>query len=159
MTRISHPYFGPLDTDLIDDIDVIWGSQKEVNGVEIDLELWSEPGYELSEAALNEVADAFEHLEAIDTDSRKELITYLEGDPTYIEHHRSELPHLHLPEESEKFVSLLSLSAVSITLSSEDSDEETGLCLDYAIAPDESDYLLCVTRKINGEILEIAMES
>ena len=105
---------------------------------------------------LNPLAHKF--LENIDDkikEARKALITYLKDDSHYIDFHIEECGLEDLPTDITEFVTKMIVTNVGLWIDS----EKPHITMDFMIAPDESDEILCVKFGEDAKIISIDWES
>ena len=151
MKKIEHQYFGQLDFDITDDTDVIW--EKESQG--IDTCLWFDKNGEVPAGILDLYAQFLENIEDKIKDARKALITYLKDDSYYIDFHIEECGLEDLPTDITEFVTKMKITNIGLWIES----EGPHITMDFMIAPDESDEILCVNFGEDAKIISIDWES
>ena len=152
MKKIEHQYFGQLNLEITDDVvDVIW--EKEIQG--IDTCLWLAKNVELSTGRLDLYAQFLENIDDKIKEARKALIAYLNDDSYYIDFHIEECGLEDLPSDITEFVSKMTVTNVSLWIDS----EQPHIAMDFMIAPDESDEILCVKFGEDAKIIAIDWES
>ncbi|MDO4260255.1 MAG: hypothetical protein Q4C87_12130 [Actinomycetaceae bacterium] len=164
MTLIVHPYFGFLDTDSLTDTEQIWLSSKKVNGNEIQVHLWAEPGIELTEEKLDTAAEVFEDVASYDRAAREYLSAYLDDHPDEWKNAQAELEAIGVSLE-EEFLSQMELDSASIWYEAPYGDDEEGeeqgseeqndddeegdtLLMYYTIASQAPDYVIGVAAAV-----------
>ena len=151
MKKIEHQYFGQLDFDITDDTDVIW--EKEIQG--IDTCLWFDKNVGPSIGILDLYAQFLENIDDKIKEARKALIAYLNDDSYYIDFHIEECGLEDLPRDITEFVMKMTITNVSLWIV----DEEPHITMDFMIAPDKSDEILCVNFGEDAKIISIDWES
>ena len=151
MKKIEHQYFGQLNLAVTDDVDVIW--EKEIQG--IDTCLWLGKNVELSTGMLDLYAQFLENIDDKIKEARKALIAYLKDDSYYIDFHIEECGLEDLPSDITEFVSKMTITNVGLWIDS----EQPHIAMDFMIAPDESDEILCVKFGEDAKIIAIDWES
>ena len=151
MKKIEHRYFGQLNLAITDDVEVIW--EKEIQG--IDTWLWLGKNVELSTGILDLYAQFLENIDDKIKDARKALITYLKDDSYYIDFHIEECELEDLPSDITEFVTKMNITNIGLWIES----EEPHITMDFMIAPDESDEILCVKFGKDAKIISIDWES
>ena len=152
MKKIEHQYFGQLNLEITDDVvDVIW--EKEIQG--IDTCLWLGKNVELSTGMLDLYAQFLENIDDKIKEAREALIAYLNDDGYYINFHIEECELEDLPSDIIEFVSKMTVTNVSLWIDS----EQPHIAIDFMIAPDESDEILCVKFGEDAKIISIDWES
>ena len=151
MKKMEHQYFGQLNLAVTDDVDVIW--EKEIQG--IDTCLWLAKNVGLSTGMLDLYAQFLENIDDKIKEARKALIAYLKDDSYYINFHIEECELEDLPSDIIEFVSKMTVTNVSLWINS----EQPHIAMDFMIAPDESDEILCVKFGEDAKIIAIDWES
>ena len=151
MKKIEHRYFGQLNLAITDDVEVIW--EKEIQG--IDTWLWLGKNVELSTGILDLYAQFLENIDDKIKEARKALITYLKDDSYYIDFHIEECELEDLPSDITEFVTKMNITNIGLWIES----EEPHITMDFMIAPDESDEILCVKFDKDEKGISIDWES
>ena len=151
MKKIEHRYFGQLNFETVDDPDVIW--EKEIQG--IDTWLWLGKNVEPSTGILDLYAQFLENIDEKIKEARKALIAYLNDDSYYIDFHIEECELEDLPSDITEFVTKMNITNIGLWIES----EEPHITMDFMIAPDESDEILCVKFGKDAKIISIDWES
>ena len=151
MKKIEHRYFGQLNLETTDDVEVIW--EKEIQG--IDTWLWLDKNVELSTGILDLYAQFLENIDDKIKEAREALITYLKDDSYYIDFHIEECELEDLPSDITEFVTKMNITNIGLWIES----EEPHITMDFMIAPDESDEILCVKFGKDAKIISIDWES
>ena len=151
MKKIEHRYFGQLNIATTDDVEVIW--EKEIQG--IDTWLWLGKNVEPSTGILDLYAQFLENIDDQIKKARKALITYLKDDSYYIDFHIEECELEDLPSDITEFVTKMNITNIGLWIES----EEPHITMDFMIAPDESDEILCVKFGKDAKIISIDWES
>ena len=151
MKKIEHRYFGQLNLATTDDVEVIW--EKEIQG--IDTWLWLGKNVEPSTGILDLYVQFLEHIDDQIKEARKALITYLKDDSYYIDFHIEECELEDLPSDITEFVTKMNITNIGLWIES----EEPHITMDFMIAPDESDEILCVKFGKDAKIISIDWES
>lgn len=174
MGQIKHAYFGTLNTDKLQDTDVVWEAQLPLAGLSVEAWLWAAPQQELSPSLLETFATTLSDLPALDGQARTALLTHLEGDDDFI------ACHVDMAQEEQAqgleatqaliasaqaagqnrvhpadFVAALQLHSMGLWCSGSGSP----LVLDYRIDAEGSDQVLAVKCDANGRITDICWES
>lgn len=167
MTRIIHPWFGALETDALDDVDVVWRGDFVCRGVEVEAWLWADPTTRFDVATLDALAAQLQSLDGLDAVARAALSAYLAKSPDFIDDHLAAMADhaairrvLAAGTEREAvvtaFVAELTLRRVGIWLSAISSHP---LVADYMLDPEASDQILAVKMDAVGRVAKIAWES
>ena len=151
MKKIEHRYFGQLNLETTDDVEVIW--EKEIQG--IDTWLWLGKNVEPSTGILDLYAQFLENIDDKIKEARKALIAYLNDDSYYIDFHIEECELEDLPSDITEFVTKMNITNIGLWIES----EEPHITMDFMIAPDESDEILCVKFGKDAKIISIDWES
>lgn len=156
MKHLKHAYFGELNTEGLDDYDVLWEEEIPYKNNAIRTTFWfcGEDG--LSSERLNSFEKFLKEFDKIDEKSRKALKNYLEEDAEYLNFHVEELENI--PENIDDFVAEMQIKSIGLWYSIyEGSIGE--VIIDYMIRPEESDEILAVKYNLDGEIVAINWES
>lgn len=156
MKHLKHPFFGELNTEGLDDYDVLWEEEIPYKNNAIRTTFWfcGEDG--LSSERLNSFEKFLKEFDKIDEKSRKALKNYLEEDAEYLNFHVEELENI--PENIDDFVAEMQIKSIGLWYSIyEGSIGE--VIIDYMIRPEESDEILAVKYNLDGEIVAINWES
>ena len=151
MKKMEHQYFGQLNIATTDDVEVIW--EKEIQG--IDTCLWLGKNVELSTGILDLCAQFLENIDDKIKEAREALITYLKDDSYYIDFHIEECGLEDLPTDITEFVTKMIVTNVGLWIDS----EQPHIAMDFMIAPDESDEILCVKFGEDAKMISIDWES
>ena len=151
MKKIEHRYFGQLNIATTDDVEVIW--EKEIQG--IDTWLWLGKNVEPSTGILDLYAQFLENIDDQIKKARKALITYLKDDSYYIDFHIEECELEDLSSDITEFVTKMNITNIGLWIES----EEPHITMDFMIAPDKSDEILCVKFGKDAKIISIDWES
>ena len=151
MKKIEHRYFGQLNIATTDDVEVIW--EKEIQGIETWL--WLGKNVEPSTGILDLYAQFLENIDDQIKKARKALITYLKDDSYYIDFHIEECELEDLSSDITEFVTKMNITNIGLWIES----EEPHITMDFMIAPDKSDEILCVKFGKDAKIISIDWES
>ena len=156
MKHIKHAYFGELNTEGLDDYDVLWEENIPYKNGNIIVFFWFCGKDDLSLERLDLFEKFLKNFDAVDEKSRKALKAYLEEDSEYLNFHAEELENI--PENVDDFVAEMQIETIGLWYST---DEEDGVdvMVDYMIRPEESDEILAVNFSLDGEIVAIDWES
>ena len=156
MKHIKHAYFGELNTEGLDDYDVLWEENIPYKNGNIIVFFWFCGKDDLSLERLDLFEKFLKNFDAVDEKSRKALKAYLEEDSEYLNFHAEELENI--PENVDDFVAEMQIETIGLWYST---DEEDGVdvMVDYMIRPEESDEILAVNFSLDGEIVTIDWES
>ncbi len=156
MKHLKHAYFGELNTEGLDDYDVLWEEEIPYKNNAIRTTFWFCGEDDLSSERLNSFEKFLKEFDKIDEKSRKALKNYLEEDAEYLNFHVEELENI--PENIDDFVAEMQIKSIGLWYSIyEGSIGE--VIIDYMIRPEESDEILAVKYNLDGEIVAIDWES
>ena len=156
MKHLKHAYFGELNTEGLDDYDVLWEEEIPYKNNAIRTTFWFCGEDDLSSERLNSFENFLKGFDKIDEKSRKALKNYLEEDAEYLNFHVEELENI--PKNIDDFVAEMQIKSIGLWYSIyEGSIGE--VIIDYMIRPEESDEILAVKYNLDGEIVAINWES
>ena len=156
MKYLEHPYFGKLNTEELDDYDILWEENIPYKNGTVSVGFWFCGKDDLSIERLDSFEKFLKGFDAVDEKSRKALKAYLEEEPEYLNFHAEELENI--PENVDDFVAEMQIETIGLWYSIYEAS--TGeVIIDYMIRPEESDEILAVKYDLNGEILAIDWES
>ena len=156
MKHLKHAYFGELNTEGLDDYDVLWEEEIPYKNNAIRTTFWFCGEDDLSSERLNSFEKFLKEFDKIDEKSRNALKNYLEEDAEYLNFHVEELENI--PKNIDDFVAEMQLKSIGLWYSIyEGSIGE--VIIDYMIRPEESDEILAVKYNLDGEIVAINWES
>lgn len=156
MKHLKHAYFGELNTEGLDDYDVLWEEEIPYKNNAIRTTFWFCGEDDLSSERLNSFEKFLKGFDKIDEKSRKALKNYLEEDAEYLNFHVEELENI--PKNIDDFVAEMQIKSIGLWYSIyEGSIGE--VIIDYMIRPEESDEILAVKYNLDGEIVAINWES
>ena len=156
MKHIKHAYFGELNTEGLDDYDVLWEKEIPYKNTSVEVEFWFCGKDDLSLERLDSFEKFLKDFDAVDEKARKALKAYLEEEPEYLNFHAEELENI--PENVDDFVTEKQIKTIGLWYSIYEAS--TGeVIIDYMIRPEESDEILAVKYDLNEEILAIDWES
>ena len=156
MKHLKHAYFGELNTEGLDDYDVLWEEEIPYKNNAIRTTFWFCGEDVLSSERLNSFEKFLKEFDKIDEKSRNALKNYLEEDAEYLNFHVEELENI--PENIDDFVAEMQIKSIGLWYSIyEGSIGE--VIIDYMIRPEESDEILAVKYNLDGEIVAINWES
>ena len=157
MKHLKHAYFGELNTEELDDYDVLWEEEIPYKNTSVKAEFWFCGEDDLSSERLNSFEKFLKDFDAIDGKARKAQKAYLEEEPEYLNFHAEELENI--PENLDDFVTEMKVESIGLWYSIDEEEEGVDVVVDYMIRPEESDEILAVKYDLNGEILAIDWES
>lgn len=156
MKHLKHAYFGELNTEGLDDYDVLWEEEIPYKNNAIRTTFWFCGEDDLSSERLNSFEKFLKEFDKIDEKSRNALKNYLEEDAEYLNFHVEELENI--PKNIDDFVAEMQIKSIGLWYSIyEGSIGE--VIIDYMIRPEESDEILAVKYNLDGEIVAINWES
>ena len=156
MKQLKHAYFGELNTEGLDDYDILWKENIPYKNESVRVKFWFCGKDDLSSEKLDLFEKFLKDFDAVDEKARKALKAYLEEEPEYLDFHAEELENI--PENVDDFVAEMQIKSIGLWYSVyEGSIGE--VVIDYMIRPEESDEILAVKYDLNGEILAIDWES
>ena len=156
MKHLKHAFFGELNTEGLDDYDVLWEENIPYKNGNIIVFFWFCGKDDLSVERLDSFEKFLKNFDAVDEKARKALKVYLEEEPDYMNFHAEELENI--PENVDNFVAEMQIETIGLWYST---DEEDGVdvMVDYMIRPEESDQILAVNFSLDGKIVAIDWES
>ena len=156
MKYLEYPYFGELNTEGLNDYDILWKENIPYKNESVRVKFWFCGKDDLSVERLDSFEKFLKNFDAVDEKARKALKTYLEEEPEYMNFHVEELENI--PENVDDFVAEMQIKSIGLWYSIyEGSIGE--VIIDYMIRPEESDEILAVKYDLNGKILAIDWES
>ena len=156
MKHLKHAYFGELNTEGLDDYDILWEENIPYKNETVSVGFWFCRKDNLSLERLDSFEKFLKNFDAVDEKARKALKAYLEEEPEYLNFHAEELENI--PENVDDFVTEMQIKTIGLWYSIYEAS--TGeVIIDYMIRPEESDEILAVKYDLNGEILAIDWES
>lgn len=156
MKHLKHAYFGELNTEGLDDYDVLWEEEIPYKNNAIRTTFWFCGEDDLSSERLNSFEKFLKEFDKIDEKSRNALKNYLEEDAEYLNFHVEELENI--PKNIDDFVAEMQIKSIGLWYSIyEGSIGE--VIIDYMIRPEKSDEILAVKYNLDGEIVAIDWES
>ena len=156
MKHLEHPYFGKLNTEGLNDYDILWEENIPYKNGTVSVGFWFCGKDDLSIERLDSFEKFLKDFDAVDEKARKALKAYLEEEPEYLNFHAEELENI--PENVDDFVTDMQIKTIGLWYSIYEAS--TGeVIIDYMIRPEESDEILAVKYDLNEEILAIDWES
>ena len=149
MKHLKHAYFGELNTEGLDDYDVLWEENIPYKNGSVRVKFWFCGKDDLSVERLDSFEKFLKGFDTVDEKSRKALKAYLEEEPEYLDFHAEELENI--PENVDDFVAEMKVETIEGSIGE--------VIIDYMIRPEESDQILAVKYDLNGEIRAIDWES
>ena len=156
MKHLKHAYFGELNTEGLDDYDILWKGNIPCKNGSVRVKFWFSGKDDLSVERLDSFEKFLKNFDAVDEKARKALKAYLEEEPEYLNFHAEELENI--PENVDDFVTEMQIKSIGLWYSIyEGSIGE--VIIDYMIRPEESDQILAVNFSLDGKIVAIDWES
>ena len=156
MKYLEYPYFGKLNTEGLDDYDILWEENIPYKNGTVSVGFRFCGKDDLSIKRLDLFEKFLKEFDAIKEKARRALKVYLEEEPEYMNFHAEELESI--PENVDDFVAEMQIKSIGLWYSIyEGSIGE--VVIDYMIRPEESDEILAVKYDLNGEIRAIDWES
>ena len=156
MKHLKHAYFGELNTEGLDDYDILWKGNIPYKNGSVRVKFWFCGKDDLSVERLDSFEKFLKGFDAVDEKSRKALKAYLEEEPEYLDFHAEELENI--PENVDDFVAEMQIETIGLWYSTEEEDG-VDVMVDYMIRPEESDQILAVNFSLDGKIVAIDWES
>ena len=156
MKHLKHAYFGELNTEGLDDYDVLWEEEISYKNGSVIVYFWFCGKDDLSVERLDSFEKFLKDFDAVDEKARKALKVYLEEEPEYMNFHAEELENI--PENVDDFVAEMQIETIGLWYSTEEEDG-VDVMVDYMIRPEESDEILAVNFSLDGKIVAIDWES
>ena len=156
MKHLKHAFFGELNTEGLDDYDVLWEENIPYKNGNIIVFFWFCGEDDLSIERLDSFEKFLKDFDAVDEKARKALKAYLEEEPEYLDFHAEELENI--PENIDDFVAEMQIETIGLWYSTEEEDG-VDVMVDYMIRPEESDEILAVNFSLDGKIVAIDWES
>ena len=156
MKHLKHAFFGELNTEGLDDYDVLWEKEIPYKNTSVEAVFWFCGEDDLSSERLDSFEKFLKDFDAVDEKVRKALKAYLEEDSEYLNVHVEELKNI--PENVDDFVAEMKVETIELwyTICERSIGE---VIVNYMIRPEETDEILAVKYDLNGEILAIDWES
>ena len=152
MKHIKHAYFGELNTEGLDDYDILWKGNTPYKNGSVRVKFWFCGKDDLSLERLDSFEKFLKEFDAIDEKARKALKVYIEENFKYFSFYVEKL------ENIPDFIAGMQIKSVGLWYSIDEAS--TGeVIIDYMIRPEESDQILAVKYDLNGEIRAIDWES
>ena len=151
MKHLKHAYFGELNTEGLDDYDVLWEEEIPYKNNAIRTTFWfcGEDG--LSSERLNSFEKFLKEFDTIEEKARKALKVYIEENVKYFSFYVQKL------ENIPDFVAEMQIKSVGLWYSIDEAS--TGeVIIDYTIHPEESYQVLAVKCSLEGKILAVDWE-
>ena len=94
MKHLKHAYFGELNTEGLDDYDILWKGNIPYKNGSVRVKFWFCGKDDLSVERLDSFEKFLKGFDAVDEKSRKALKAYLEEEPEYLDFHAEELENI-----------------------------------------------------------------
>jgi len=156
MKQLKHAYFGELNTEGLNDYDILWKENIPYKNESVRVKFWFCGKDDLSVERLDSFEKFLKNFDAMDEKARKALKAYLEEDSEYLDFHAEELENI--PENVDDFVTEMQIETIGLWYSTEEEDG-VDVMVDYMIRPEESDQILVVNFSLDGKIVAIYWES
>ena len=156
MKHLKHAFFGELNTEGLDDYDVLWEKEIPYKNTSVEAVFWFCGKDDLFVERLDSFEKFLKDFDAVDEKARKALKAYLEEEPEYLDFHAEELENI--PENVDDFVTEMQIKSIGLWYSTEEEDG-VDVMVDYMIRPEESDQILAVNFSLDGKIVAIDWES
>ena len=156
MKHLKHAFFGELNTEGLDDYDILWKENIPYKNESVRVKFWFCGKDDLSSEKRDLVEKFLKDFDAVDEKARKALKAYLEEEPEYLDFHAEELENI--PENVDDFVAEMQIKSIGLWYSVYKGSIGE-VVIDYMIRPEESDEILAVKYDLNGEISAIDWES
>ena len=152
MKHLEHPYFEKLNTEGLDDYDILWEENIPYKNGTVSVGFWFCGKNDLSIERLDSFEKFLKEFDTIEEKARKALKVYIEENFKYFSFYVQKL------ENIPDFVAEMQIKSIGLWYSIyEGSIGE--VVIDYMIRPEESDEILAVKYDLNGEIRAIDWES
>ena len=152
MKYLEHPYFGKLNTEGLDDYDILWEENIPYKNGTVSVGFWFCGKDDLSIERLDLFEKFLKEFDTIEEKARKALKVYIEENFEYFSSYLEKL------EDIPDFVAEMQIETIGLWYSTEEEDG-VDVMIDYMIRPEESDQILAVNFSLDGEIVAIDWES
>ena len=151
MKYLEHPYFGKLNTEGLDDYDILWEENIPYKNGTVSVGFWFCGKDNLSVERLDSFEKFLKDFDAIDGKARKALKAYIDENFEYFSSYLEKL------ENIPNFVAEMQIKSVGLLYSIDEAS--TGeVIIDYMIHPEESYQVLAVKCSLEGKILAVDWE-
>ena len=151
MKHLKHAYFGELNTEGLDDYDVLWQGKIPYKNESVIVYFWFYEKDNLSSERLDSFEKFLKDFDAIEEKARKALKAYIEGNFKCFSFYVEKL------ENIPDFVAGMQIKSVGLWYSIDEAF--TGeVIIDYTIHPEESYQVLAVKCSLEGKILAVDWE-
>ena len=152
MKHLEHPYFGKLNTEGLDDYDILWEENIPYKNGTVSVGFWFCGKDDLSIERLDSFEKFLKDFDTIEEKVHKALKVYIEENFKYFSFYVEKL------ENIPDFIAGMQIKSVGLWYSiCERSIGE--VIVNYMIRPEETDEILAVKYDLNEEILAIDWES
>ena len=156
MKHLKHAFFGELNTEGLDDYDVLWEKEIPYKNTSVEAVFWFCGEDDLSSERLDSFEKFLKDFDAVDEKVRKALKAYLEEEPEYLDFHAEVLENI--PENVDDFVAEMQIKSIGLWYSVYEGSIGD-VMVDSMIRPEESDQILAVNFSLDGKIVAIDWES
>ena len=151
MKYIEHPYFGKLNTEGLDDYDILWEENIPCKNGSVRVKFWFCGKDDLSIERLDLFEKFLKDFDAVNEKVCKALKVYIEENFEYFSSYLEKL------EDISDFVARMQIKSVGLWYSIDEAS--TGeVIIDYTIHPEESYQVLAVKCSLEGKILAVDWE-
>ena len=151
MKYLEHPYFGKLNTEGLDDYDILWEKEIPYKNGNIIVFFWFCGEDDLSIERLDSFEKFLKDFDAVDEKARKALKAYIEENFKYFSFYVEKL------ENIPDFIAEMQIKSVGLWYSIDEAS--TGeVIIDYTIHLEESHQVLAVKCSLEGKILAVDWE-
>jgi hypothetical protein len=151
MKYLEHPYFGKLNTEGLDDYDILWEENIPYKNGTVSVGFWFCGKDDLSIERLDLFEKFLKDFDAVDEKVRKALKVYIEENFKYFSFYVEKL------ENIPDFVAEMQIKSIGLWYSIDEAS--TGeVIIDYMIHPEESYQVLAVKCSLEGKILAVDWE-
>ena len=151
MKHLKHAYFGELNTEGLDDYDVLWEKEIPYKNTSVEAVFWFCGKDDLSVERLDSFEKFLKNFDAVDEKVRKALKVYIEENFKYFSFYVEKL------ENIPDFIAGMQIKSVGLWYSIDEAS--TGeVIIDYTIHLEESHQVLAVKCSLEGKILAVDWE-
>ena len=151
MKHLKHTYFGELNTEGLDDYDILWEENIPYKNGTISVGFWFCGKDDLSIERLDLFEKFLKDFDAVNEKVCKALKVYIEENFEYFSSYLEKL------EDISDFVARMQIKSVGLWYSIDEAS--TGeVIIDYTIHPEESYQVLAVKCSLEGKILAVDWE-
>ena len=161
-TKITHPYFGTLDTSKMEELednsyDVLCEQEIPYKDSIVWVSFWFSKGNDLLKERLDAFVSFIKKLSMREEEARKALIQYLKEHPDYFNHFKEKTKKA--PNDIETFVDELELDMIDFWYPQEEEADIDIYFAPYYEDDAETEEVLSVQFALSGEILSIDWDS